>query len=463
MKAIKIGLLPLYLALYDERGGAYRERHDKFCAAIAGAFEKRGINVMLAPICRLAPEFRDAASKFEKAGVDAIVTIHLAYSPSLECADALAAVKPPIIVLDTTPTYSFAPDQDPGELMYNHGIHGVQDMCNLLLRKGKSFVVEAGHWKKSDVLDRVCSWARSAALASSMRAARVGRIGPAFQGMGDFDVPADVLKKTIGAETLSIPVARLKSMLPAANSKEIDKEIAADSSVFATKGLDKTVHRNSVRMGLAVRKLIEKEKLTAFSANFQNFSSAGGMPTLPFLEASKAMARGIGYAGEGDVLTSALVGALLSVYPETSFTEMFCPNWKDGTIFLSHMGEINYRVVAGKPDLIEKDMPFGDVDNPAIACGCFKPGKVCIVNLAPGPDNTYTLVIAPGAMVGVKKKHDNMRTLVRGWFIPSLPINDFLGEYSRYGGTHHSALVYGVGENELEGFGSMMGWKTVTL
>ena len=57
------------------------------------------------------------------------------------------------------------------------------------------------------------------------------------------------------------------------------------------------------------------------------------MPTLPFLEASKAMARGIGYAGEGDVLTSALVGTLLSVYPETSFTEMFCPNWKDGRYF----------------------------------------------------------------------------------------------------------------------------------
>jgi hypothetical protein len=35
-------------------------------------------------------------------------------------------------------------------------------------------------------------------------------------------------------------------------------------------------------------------------------------PVMPFLEFSKAMERGIGYAGEGDALTAVLVGALAS-------------------------------------------------------------------------------------------------------------------------------------------------------
>ena len=39
------------------------------------------------------------------------------------------------------------------------------------------------------------------------------------------------------------------------------------------------------------------------------------------------MARGIGYAGEGDLFTASLVSSLLSVFPETSFSEMFCPDW----------------------------------------------------------------------------------------------------------------------------------------
>ena len=35
-------------------------------------------------------------------------------------------------------------------------------------------------------------------------------------------------------------------------------------------------------------------------------------------------------------------GALLSGIEEVTFTEMFCPNWRDGSVFLSHMGEFNY-------------------------------------------------------------------------------------------------------------------------
>ncbi|MFN2352849.1 MAG: hypothetical protein ABR497_12990, partial [Kiritimatiellia bacterium] len=97
------------------------------------------------PVCRVAPEFRRAVRACEQAGVDALVTLHLAYSPSLESVAALTATELPIIVLDTTPDWNFGPSQAPAAIMANHGIHGVQDMCNLLLRHGKKFQIEAGH------------------------------------------------------------------------------------------------------------------------------------------------------------------------------------------------------------------------------------------------------------------------------------------------------------------------------
>ena len=70
---------------------------------------------MPAPICRVKQEFIDSISLFEREEVDAIVTLHLAYSPSLESADVLARTKKPIIVLNTTPTYDFSPVR-PGEM-----------------------------------------------------------------------------------------------------------------------------------------------------------------------------------------------------------------------------------------------------------------------------------------------------------------------------------------------------------
>ncbi len=96
---------------------------------------------------------------------------------------------------------------------------------------------------------------------------------------------------------------------------------------------------------------------------------AAGHVTVPFLEASKAMARGTGYAGEGDVLTALLVAAVAAGFPETTFTEMFCPDWENGTVFLSHMGEVNWRLLDGRGRLGEMDYGYSATDNPVRVTG----------------------------------------------------------------------------------------------
>lgn len=462
MAKAKIGLLPLYLELYDTSMPDRRPRMEKFYGTVSLELTRRDIEVVAAPVCRLEPEFKDAIGSFEEASVDAVVTLHLAYSPSLQSAGPLAATSLPIVVLDTSPTFDFSPTQEPDEIMYNHGIHGVQDMCNLLIRNRKPFRIEAGHWQESDVLDRVAAHVRSARLAANMRRARVGRIGPAFEGMGDFAVPADELRQSVGVETIPCDADTIRSLLPAPDAAEVEAEMAEDRSRFAVDGLDPEAHRRSTCVCLAVRRWIEKEQLTAFTVNFLAVNRASGLPTVPFLEASKGMARGLGYAGEGDVLTASLVGALASVYADTTFTEVFCADWSNDAVFLSHMGEMNLDLVAGKPQLIEKPFPWTDADNPAVAVGCFRAGRAMLVNLAPGPDGSYSLVIAPVEMLDVTGE-DKMAGTIHGWFRPALSVPDFLAEYSRAGGTHHSALVYGEAAGEIAGFGEMMGWTPVLI
>src|SRR5690606_33459 len=126
MKKLKIGLLPLYIKLYDDFFPEMEERNYSFYDTIAKELEKKDIEVVPSSICRIEPEFAAAVKRFEAEDADAIVTLHLAYSPSLESASVLAATKLPIIVLDTTPTFDYSPSQHPDELMFNHGIHGVQ-------------------------------------------------------------------------------------------------------------------------------------------------------------------------------------------------------------------------------------------------------------------------------------------------------------------------------------------------
>jgi L-arabinose isomerase len=463
MAPTKIGLLPLYLKLYDDSPSirARRPRVDEFPRIIAAELTKRGFDVVTAPVCRIEKEFAAALGKLESQGVDALMTLHLAYSPSLESSRVLAGTKLPIIVLDTTPTFSMDPGQNPAEIMFNHGIHGVQDMCNVLLRNGKPFLIEAGHWQHSDLLDRVAALAAPVRMAAAMRRGRVGILGTPFKGMGDFHVPAAKIRSTIGAAVKSMDQKTLIRLIGGVSEKDVEAELAADAARFLQDGVSGETHARSARLGLAIRRWVEEESLTALTFNFLDMSKKAGYPTAPFLEMSKSMARGIGYAGEGDTLTALLVGALAAGYPDTSFTEMFCPDWEHNTILLSHMGEANPRLLDGTPRLREMEYSFSVTGSPAFVVGRFRAGDVVLVNLAPTASG-YRLIIAPASMLGVSGP-DRMPDTMRGWFTPPLPVADFLAAYSRLGGTHHLAVTYAKDTKPFECFGALMGWDVSVI
>jgi L-arabinose isomerase len=472
VKQSKIGILPFWLKLYDDIDRGARPRIEEFVRTVAQAFERRGVTTTSAPVCRLEKEFDAAVKRFEQEELDAIVTLHLAYSPSLESAGALARTRLPILVLDTTPTFAFGPAQDPAEIMYNHGIHGVQDMCNLLVRNGKPFLIAAGHWERSDVVDRIVRHLPAARMAAVMGRGRVGLMGTSFKGMGDFYTPPAKLKATVGGTVKTLDAETLQKLVAAVKPAEVEAELAEDRGRFdgtERGGPAVEAHRRSVRMGLAVRRWIEREKLGAFTFNFLDMKKKAGHLTVPFLEASKAMARGTGYAGEGDVLTALLVAAVAAEFPETTFTEMFCPDWENGTVFLSHMGEVNWRLLDGRGRMEAMDYTYSATDDPVRVTGRLKAGSIVLVNLAPMADGRYRLILAPATMLAAKVE-DRFGSSVRGWFQPPKPLPEFLETYSRLGGTHHLAMCY-AGEpgaaspalQTLEDFGRLMGWDTVVI
>ena len=460
MRKPTIGLLPLYLKLYDDTSPERRQAFQPFLESVKKGLQERGVEVIPSEICRLSSEFAKAVELFEQKQVDCIVTLHLAYSPSLECIDALSKTRLPILVLDATmDAHAYS---DGAWISYNHGIHGVQDMCNMLIRRSKDFVIEAGHIETSDVLDRVVRHIKGAKMANQMKNSRVGRIGEAFVGMGDFAVEPSILREVIGMTVLPATPQQIAEFLPDEDDPEVEAEVERDHARFDVSQVSPESHQLAIRTGLAVRKWIEKENLTALSINFLEITKAGKLPVMPFLEISKAMSRGIGYAGEGDVLTAALVGSVASVLGGVSFTEMFCPDWRDGLIFLSHMGEINVDLAGAQPVLHEKAWPYTDAEPPVFTAAAFKPGDAIFVDLAPGPDDTFSLIMSPVALVEEKAEVELAKS-VRGWMKPCLPIEEFLTLYSEAGGTHHAALVYGDFVQELSSFGRMMGWQAILI
>ena len=207
-----------------------------------------------------------------------------------------------------------------------------------------------------------------------------------------------------------------------------------------------------------MRKCVEEENYDAFSVNFRN---PEGLGTMPFIECCKAMERGIGYAGEGDTLTATFTGALLFAYPKTSFVEIFCPDWKNNMVFLSHMGEMNYRIADGRPNVCRTNSPYFKELMAYAGYSKMMPGKGVFVNISRDKDD-FQMLLAPCEILYAGE--DNFNRSMRGWMRSSCKsTGDFLEKLSKNGATHHSIFVYGASVEELEYFGNLLSLKTVII
>lgn len=457
MKMIKIGFLPFYLELYDQTRPDVRPRIEQFLAKIKAKLEEQPFELISAPICRIRDEFAKAVDQFIEADVSAVITLHLAYSPSLESIDELQRLNRPLIMLDTTESKAFDESTLPVEIMYNHGIHGVQDLANLLRRRGLLYFVEAGHYHESDVLSRVSQLCLAAGAAHRMRRARVGIMGQPFSGMGDFAVPFAELAQTIGLTVIPWADEQYADYRALVTDAEISVEMKEDLRLFEAIDIKESSHRRSTVSGLVLRRWLEDQKLDAFSINFQAIDERSPLVCMPFLEISKSMGRGLGYAGEGDVLTASLCSSLTSLAKQVSFTEMFCPDWAGDSVFLSHMGEINPQIAAEKPRIVEMDFPYTSAENPIVAYARYRPGQAVLVNVAPQGQGQYNLILCPGSILDVSKQ-DQMADSIHGWFKPELPVAQFLQQYSREGGTHHLVLLYETDLDLLVSYGKILGF-----
>ena len=454
---MKIGLLPLFIKLYDDIGNAYRPTLEPYLEKIAQKFEANGFEVIRNGFCRIKPEFEEAVNKFENEKVDAIVTIHMAYSPSLESIEVLTKTELPIVVLDTTYTPEYNHDYHAGFITFNHGIHGVMDMCSMLKRYGKPYAIAAGHADNSDVIDRACGLVKSAVAAKALKTTKVARVGGSFAGMGDFLVPNEEMKERFGVVVDELGPDYLSKMVASVTDAEIDAEVKDNEEKFDfADDIIEEEYREYLKSCLGMRKCLEDGGYNAFTVNFLQLDGIGSMP---FLEACKGMGRGVGYAGEGDALTAAFTGAFMKAYPETGFIEIFCPDWKNDLLLLSHMGEISYSTIKGKPVITRGSGSITKGTQPYKGYAGMKEGKGVYVNISRDADN-FQLFAADCEIVD--RQPDEFTTEMHGWLKPTgYTTAEFLEVHSKHGATHHSIFVYGATKEEMEYFAKLLGMKVV--
>jgi L-arabinose isomerase len=282
--------------------------------------------------------------------------------------------------------------------------------------------------------------------------------------MGDLAVDHTLLLGQGGAEVIHVPVSEIATRAGSAPAAEVRRLMEEDRRQFEIDPeLRPDEHELSSRLEHALRGIVRDYRLDAFTFHFKAVADDGRIGTLPVLGASKLLAEGIGYAGEGDVTCAALVAMMARLAGESEFFETWGLDFAGGALMKNHMGEGNFRL--GRRDLpvrlLRAPIGLGDVVAPAVPSLVMRPGEATLANLTTGRGGALKLTVCEGNVPemtpvrGVLTPH--------GKFIPDVQLKEFLERFAYAGGSHHSALAYGRWSGSLQRLAWMMGWELETI
>jgi len=135
----RIGLLALTLELYEELAPTLRSQREKWV--------RDRVVPAISPLARVhftgavfrREDIERVVAECEAADVDALVLLLLSYAPSQLVLPVLKRTHLPILVWCTQELAAVGEEFDEAKLLANHGVHGTQDLANVLVRGGVPF------------------------------------------------------------------------------------------------------------------------------------------------------------------------------------------------------------------------------------------------------------------------------------------------------------------------------------
>ncbi|NOX54827.1 MAG: hypothetical protein GXP27_10395, partial [Planctomycetes bacterium] len=393
-----------------------------------------------------AEDAQAVVAEYERNGAEALLVLCLTYAPSQTLLPALQGTRLPILVWNTQEIFGVGGKFDSPAMVANHGVHGTQDLSNVLCRAGVQFQYVTSHLQDADGLEELSDFFVAASAVAGLSRARLGLMGYPFPGMGDFAVDTTHLVATLGCQWTALSVEDYilrAAAAPAASVKRLAAEYRQAYDV-ANDVSDKDLEMTA-RAELALREIVREQKLDAFSYQFMAFGEDERTETLPFVAASRLMADGVGFAGEGDMVGAAGTWLLNRLRGPATFSEIFTIDFEGNGLFLSHMGEANVAMARSdrKVRLVARPHPITRTRGKQLALvTCLEPGPATLCALTLGPEHRWRLIASPMSIADFGP----LESMVVPHFklIPRAgDVRDWLSKYARLGGPHHHAVCFG--------------------
>jgi L-arabinose isomerase len=429
--------------LYDEMLPGITERQGAYAHELAAALGDVA-DVEVAPPVKDRRGVERAVRELEALDLDGLLVVMLTYGPGMRVSRALGQTTLPVCLANVQPVPGVTAEWDMADLTYNQGIHGAQDTANAMVRSGRPFHVVTDDWHAESFREAIGAWARAAAAVTRWRSLKVAVFGYAMNGMGDIRVDEHALLGALGPQIDALAPGALHRSAVEVPEEEVRELIADEDARFEVDPrLSPQEREDHARMQLGIERVLRDGGYGAYSTHFGAIAEDGRFARLPLAAASSLMAKGIGFAAEGDALTAALMCAARTLLGETQFTEMYAMDFPSDSILMSHMGEGNWALArADRPvRLIKRPLGIGGLEDPPTFLFGYQTGPATLATLVSLEGRRFRLVVAEGEILDT----DELPALEMpyGFFRPDVGVRECMNAWLRLGGPHHQVLNAG--------------------
>jgi L-arabinose isomerase len=450
--------------LYGEETLRQVAEHSSIIAASFNKNTEIPVKVVFKPVVKTPEEIFNVCQEVNAArNCIGIITWMHTFSPAKMWINGLKILQKPMLHLHTQFNRDIpwnAIDMDFMNL--NQSAHGDREFGFMVSRMRINRKVVVGHWEDQNVIAQISAWARVAAAWKESQGMKVARFGDNMRYVAVTDGDKVEAELKFGYEVNGYGIGDLVKVIDQVSDSEIDRLIQeySDSYQLMDSLLKGGAQHNSLREAAKIELGLENFLVQGnFSAFTDTFEDLHGMSQLPGIASQRLMAKGFGFAGEGDWKTAALVRTMKvmgsGLKGGNSFMEdytyHFDPN--NPQVLGSHMLEICPSIADAKPKCEIHPLGIGGKADPVRLV--FNSGAGSAINASViDMGNRFRILV--NEVEAVNPEHD----------LPNLPVARVLWKpqpdmytacsaWILAGGAHHTCYSQNLTAEHLQSFAEM--------
>jgi L-arabinose isomerase len=346
----------------------------------------------------------------------------------------------------------------------NQSAHGDREFGFMMSRMRLNRKVVVGHWQDEDSISKLNTWLRAAAGWHDWQGAKFVRFGDNMRYVAVTDGDKVEAEMRFGYSVNTHGIGDLVEVIDAVTEAQIDElvQVYADSyelmSSLAKGGAQHQSLRDAAKIELGLETFLVAGNYKGFTDTFEDLH---GMKQLPGIAAQRLMAKGYGFAGEGDWKTAALVRAMKvmgsGLKGGNSFMEDYTYHFnpENKLVLGAHMLEICESIADAKPSCEIHPLGIGGKADPVRLVFNSAPGlalNASIVDMG----NRFRLLVNEVMAVAPMHELPNL-PVARVLWKPYPNMNDGCAAWIYAGGAHHTCYSQNLTTEHLEDFAGMAG------